>query len=129
MTTSRTEYTIRRPPLAATFDLPSPDRLLKVQPGDQVKLSFSVTERTSEGMWVEVIECCHPRIWRGTLQNEPHHIEDLSVEDDITFHPLDVIDICQFAAIARTDDDGASNMETFHEFCNVVRDRSSCESE
>ena len=113
-------YRIQRPPLAAKFELPSRDRLLEVNPGDQVKLGFAVGERQGERMWVEVIECCHPRSWRGILKNEPHHMENLRVGDDITFHPLDVIDVLTYSAITATTDDDQSNIVTMHEFCNTM---------
>jgi hypothetical protein len=123
MSDTATNCTIVRPPLSATYELPSRDRLLEVQPGDLIKLCFRVGERSGEVMWVKVIECCYPREWRGTLQNEPHNIKEMRYEDDITFHPLDVIDVRRFEDNKSTDDDGASNMRTFHEFCNVVTEK------
>lgn len=121
MTMSNTDYTIVRPPLVRTCELPPPERLLEVEPGDMVKLCFCETGQQGERMWVEVIECCHPRCWRGTLQNSPDCIECLQIEDDITFHPLDVIDIRKFAAKALWVN-RPSNTRPLHQYGNFVTD-------
>lgn len=76
---------IERPPLSPTFELPTREQLLRINPRNAVKLLFG-TER----MWVRVTECADNHLWRGTLVNQP-----LSPEGEfgmrVEFHPLDVI--------------------------------------
>ena len=85
---------IERPPLANTFELPTREELLEVEPGDLVKLTFNDRER----IWVEVVECCAPRLWSGLLKNDPftEECEGLEYGEQVAFHPLDVIAVMPF---------------------------------
>ena len=85
---------IGRPPLAETYELPTREELLEVDPGDLVKLRFNGKER----MWVEVVECCCPRLWSGLLKNDPltKECEGLEYGQQVEFHPLDVIGVMPF---------------------------------
>lgn len=46
------QYVILRPPLHPDFDLPKRKKLLKLKPGDLVKLRFKVGSDDPERMWV-----------------------------------------------------------------------------
>jgi hypothetical protein len=85
------EGSIRRPPLAPTFELPSRDGLLKVRCGDDVMLIFA--GEPGERMWVEVTEQPSPHEWCGRLRNAPRFIESLEYDATIRFHPLDIISV------------------------------------
>lgn len=86
---------IQRPPLSRTFDVPSPDDLLKVFQGDSVKLIFKGGKDT-ERMWVTVNQAGTMDNWIGTLDNDPvlsGVMSRISYGDTVQFHPFDVIDI------------------------------------
>ncbi|MDB5162991.1 MAG: hypothetical protein JWN28_598 [Candidatus Saccharibacteria bacterium] len=46
-----TDYAIIRPRLHADFELPTRQELLKLKPGDSVKLMFEVGNENIERMW------------------------------------------------------------------------------
>jgi len=86
-------YYICRPPILETFELPTREELLNIEPGDLVKLIFGsdeVVER--ERMWVKVIKIVETYGY-GELDNKPVLIPNLSLGDIVTFHLGDVIDI------------------------------------
>ena len=86
---------ILRPPLSRTFDVPTPDDLLKVFEGDGVKLIFKGGNDT-ERMWVSVTQAGNMDHWEGTIDNDPvlpGVASRISYRDTVRFHPYDVIDI------------------------------------
>lgn len=86
---------IVRPPLSRTFDVPTPDELLKVFQGDSVKLIFQAGDQ-AERMWVTVTRSGNMDEWEGELANEPATAgiaSKVSYGDTIRFHPYDVVDI------------------------------------
>lgn len=86
---------IIRPPLSRTFDVPSPENLLKVFEGDSVKLIFKGGTDT-ERMWVTITQAGNMDHWAGTLDNDPVTpgvMSRIKYRDRISFHPFDVIDI------------------------------------
>jgi len=89
--TNMKKYSICRPPLAKTFDLPSREDLLKVKKGKHVKLIFTDPYGT-ERMWVKVMENKEVDEWKGVLDNQPFTMH-MKLGQKVVFHPLDVIDI------------------------------------
>lgn len=90
------QYTIIRPPLHTRFELPTREDLLKVRPGDIVKLVFQVGDETPERMWVQVLSTDDMHAWTGKTDNEPFGktlATTLPCGKEITFHPLDIINI------------------------------------
>jgi len=86
---------IERPPLARTFDVPTPDELLKVFQGDWVKLIFTAGH-DSERMWVKVTQAGNMNRWVGILDNNPatkNVAMQISYGDEVRFHPYDVVAI------------------------------------
>ena len=102
------EYSIRRPPLSPTFDLPEREDLLRICPGDLVKLVFNDAER----MWVEVWDCCSPCKWTGSIKNNPvtEDCEMLEYDSLVEFHPLDIIDVMPFDQRTDLGDDSPDRM-------------------
>lgn len=47
-----------RPPLAETFELPTREELLDVEPGDLVKLTFNDRERMWTEFWIVAARDC-----------------------------------------------------------------------
>lgn len=80
------------PPVLSTFDLPPRENLLRVKPGDVVKLMFGQKGRPMERMWVKVTSVMDGQDWTGILFNTPLNIE-LKHGMALEFHPLTVIDI------------------------------------
>ncbi len=87
-------------PIAAenpyTFYKPSSEVIARVQPGDVVKLIFRFESNdpqapSAERMWVMVDECLVDGRFRGRLDNEPRHIQDLKFDDPVVFAPCHVI--------------------------------------
>jgi len=86
-------YYICRPPILETFELPTREELLDIEPGDLVKLIFGSNEVVeTERMWVKVIKIVETYGY-GELDNEPILITSLSLGDMVKFHLGDVIDI------------------------------------
>lgn len=86
-------YYICRPPILETFELPTREELLNIEPGDLVKLIFGSDEVVeTERMWVKVIKIVETYGY-GELDNKPVLIPNLSLGDIVTFHLGDVIDI------------------------------------
>lgn len=78
------------------FYKPSRDIIARVQPGDVVKLIFRFESNdpqapSAERMWVMVDECLVDGGFRGRLNNEPRHIQDLKLDDPVVFAPCHVI--------------------------------------
>lgn len=93
--THKNSVKILRPPLSRTFDVPSPEDLLKIFEGDSVKLIFNANGDT-ERMWVTVLQAGKMDQWTGTLDNEPITegiASNIKYRDKVYFHPYDVIDI------------------------------------
>lgn len=86
------KYTIERPPLSPTFDLPTREEILKLTKGRTVKLSFFSPQGDGERMWVTITECFETNKWQGELDNDPFIVE-AKRGDIVQFHPLDIIDI------------------------------------
>ncbi len=106
---------IERPPLARTFDVPTPEELLNVFQGDWVKLIFTAGH-DSERMWVNVTQAGNMDHWSGTLDNDPatKNIEmQISHGDVVHFHPYDVVAIDSYKRI-----DQQSNGELIQEVTN-----------
>ena len=86
-------YYICRPPILKTFELPTREELLNIEPGDLVKLIFASDEVIEkEEMWVKVIKIVETYGY-GELNSKPVYITNLSLDDLITFHLGDVVRI------------------------------------
>jgi hypothetical protein len=86
-------YTIERPPLTPTFDLPKKETLLTLKKGFFVKLIFADTKgKNKERMWIKLTKTNKTNQWEGTLNNIPYKLQ-ININQKITFHPLDIIDI------------------------------------
>ena len=87
-------------PIAAenpyTFYKPSRELISRVRPGEVVKLIFCFTSDDPEApraerMWVLVDEVLPDESFRGRLNNEPRHIQDLKLDDPVSFQACHVI--------------------------------------
>ena len=87
-------------PIAAenpyTFYKPSHELISRVRPGEVVKLIFRFTSDdpaapSAERMWVLVDEVLPDGNFRGRLNNEPRHIQDLKLDDPVSFQACHVI--------------------------------------
>ncbi len=87
-------------PIAAenpyTFYKPSRELISRVRPGEVVKLIFCFTSDdpaapSAERMWVLVDEVLADGSFRGRLNNEPRHIQDLKLDDPVSFQACHVI--------------------------------------
>lgn len=87
-------------PIAAenpyTFYKPSRALISRVRPGEVVKLIFRFTSDDPEApgaerMWVLVDEVLPDESFRGRLNNEPRHIQDLKLDDPVSFQACHVI--------------------------------------
>lgn len=90
------QYVILRPPLHPDFDLPKRKKLLKLKPGDLVKLRFKVGSDDPERMWVILEKCTDSELWSGKIDNDSEQKETLRVLPAgkiVHFHPLDIIAI------------------------------------
>lgn len=90
------KYKILRPPLDKKFDLPNKKLLLKLKPGDLVKLRFQVEPDIVERMWVIIEDCSNGELWSGKIDNDAFQNETIKILPEgkvIHFHPLDIIDI------------------------------------
>jgi hypothetical protein len=90
------EYIIIRPRLHPNFELPTREDLLKLKPGDSVKLMFQVDDDNVERMWVTLSDTSSEDNWMGIIDNDA--IQDLTtrvlpVDKAVNFHPLDIIAI------------------------------------
>ena len=89
---------IVRPPLSATFAVPSREGLLALQAGDFVKLMVQVENEAPERLWVALRECDKPAEWVGAVANEayqPRTATALPCGAVLCFHPLDVIEVME----------------------------------
>lgn len=90
------QYSILRPPLIASFELPTQQVLLSLKSGDHVKLIFKVGEESPERMWVKLTDCSNPDEWKGLIDSEAQQsatASELPVDKEVAFHPLDIIQI------------------------------------
>ena len=87
-------------PIAAenpyTFYKPSREIISRVSPGEVVKLIFCFSSDDPEApraerMWVLVDEVLPDGSFRGRLNNEPRHIQDLKLDDPVSFEACHVI--------------------------------------
>ncbi len=88
-------YSIERAPLHKNFWLPSRDQLLSVKVGQNVKLIFRVGEEV-ERMWIIVTKQQHDSEWTGIIDNDAVGktlSQVLPYRTEITFHPLDIIQV------------------------------------
>ncbi len=76
-----------------SFFIPSEDERRSVQPGDVVKIYFSMKDGWAERMWVEV-RAVKRRHIVGTLNNQPIGIPRLCSGDKVRFRPEHIIDMC-----------------------------------
>ena len=84
---------VNRPPLGPNFWLPDRDALLALNDGDIVKLIFTDDSGDcGERMWVTLTDVSTVDEWKAELNNVPFDL-DAMLDDEITFHPLDIIDI------------------------------------
>jgi hypothetical protein len=79
-----------------TFYKPPPEAIVRIAPGDTVKLIFEFSSDdpeapSAERMWVEVGEIVAPNSFRGRLDNEPYHIKDLELGDPVEFEARHII--------------------------------------
>ena len=89
-------YQVIRPPLKTSFELPLQKDLLVLKVGDHAKLIFQVGKDDPERMWVRIIECGNPDVWRGAIDNDANQnatAQALPPDFEVTFHPLDIIQI------------------------------------
>jgi hypothetical protein len=89
-------YQIIRPRLHPDFDLPNRSELLKLAPGDSVKLMFKVGDDNVERMWVTLTNTLSDEIWSGTIDSEATQAKTMNalpVDKKVNFHPLDIISI------------------------------------
>ena len=89
-----TDYTIIRPRLYADFELPTRRELLKLKPGDSVKLMFKVGNENIERMWVTLADTSRDDTWIGSIDNDatqPLTANILPADKAVSFHPLDII--------------------------------------
>lgn len=89
-----TKYKILRPPLTASFELPTQQDLLKLKVGDSAKLIFQVEKDDPERMWVKLTDCSSIDEWKGIVDNDATQKttqEVLPADKEISFHPLDII--------------------------------------
>jgi hypothetical protein len=87
-------YRIVRPRLHPNFELPSRKELLKLKPGDSVKLMFKVGTDDVERMWILLTDTSTDDLWKGTIDNDATQeltARTLPVEFEVSFHPLDII--------------------------------------
>ena len=87
------KYVIERPPLHDYFELPTREELLRVTPGDYVKVIFDIAGGGQERMWMKVTCSLDDHVWHGVLSNEPFSIPGEQCGSKIRFHPLDIIDV------------------------------------
>lgn len=79
-----------------TFYKPSREIIERVKPGEVVKLIFRFESEdpeapAAERMWVLVDEVQGQGRFRGRLNNEPRHIQDLKLDDPVQFEACHII--------------------------------------
>ena len=87
-------YSVIRPPLAKTYELPSRDDLLDLKPEGLVKVTFQVGKDDPERLWVLLKECTDIDRWIGITDNDPLQevtAKVLPAGSEVVFHPLDII--------------------------------------
>ena len=109
-------------PIAAknryTFYKPTRELIARVRPGEVVKLIFCFSSDDSvapraERMWVVVDEVLPDGSFRGRLNNDPRHIQDLMLNDPVSFQP------CHIINTQHDDDDNL--VERYIKRCFVTR--------
>jgi hypothetical protein len=91
-------YSIERPPVLDTFELPSREKLLKLTPLDMVKLTFSPEDETGvERMWVMITKQNNGWEWEGIVDNDAlGSLKNIIPAGTLVkFHPLDIIQISE----------------------------------
>jgi hypothetical protein len=89
------EFSIDRPPIAKTFELPTRDELLSLKPGDFAKLIFRVGSDSPERMWVQITEQQDSLEWSGVIDNDAKQEKTrkvLPTGKSVKFYPIDIID-------------------------------------
>ncbi len=87
-------YTILRPPLTSTYELPTRDELLALKPGDLAKVTFQVGDDEAERMWVILEDCSDIDTWTGRVDNDARQVNTANVLPAgklVEFHPFDII--------------------------------------
>ena len=92
-----TDAQIRADEHPYTFHKPSTQAVALLSPGDEVKLIFDFESDDpdapgAERMWVEIKEIKGKK-FKGVLDNEPAHIEDLKCGDPIDFEEKHIIQL------------------------------------
>jgi hypothetical protein len=93
---TKTKYTVLRPPLTPSFEVPSREALLKLKKGDSVKVRFLVDSEHPERMWVKLNSTNDPEDWTGRIDNESEQkLTSVVLKPDtlVHFHPYDIIAI------------------------------------
>ncbi len=77
-----------------TFEIPTLEERLAVQPGDYAKVGFECEDQDlgGERMWVQV-ERIEDGQWIGTLANDPMVIPSLRFGDEVRFEAKHIIGI------------------------------------
>jgi len=91
---AKSDYIILRPPLVATFELPTQNDLLKLKVGDSAKLIFQVGDDSPERMWVRLTDCSKQDAWKGIIDTDATQeatLRALPASREVIFHPLDII--------------------------------------
>ena len=89
-------YTILRPPLTPTYELPTRDELLALKPGDLAKVTFRVANDDAERMWVILEDCSDIDKCTAKIDNDARQANTakaLPVGKLVEFHPFDIIAI------------------------------------
>lgn len=101
-----------------TFYKPSREVIEQVKPGEVVKLIFRFESEdpeapAAERMWVLVDEVHGAGRFRGRLDNEPRHIQDLKLNDPLEFEACHIINT--------EHDDGDNIVERYIKRCFVTK--------
>lgn len=89
-------YKVIRPPLSASYELPSRSELLKLRPGDLAKVTFQVGDEMPERMWVVLSDCSDTDEWIGSVDNDatqPQTRASIPAEAIVRFHPFDIVSV------------------------------------
>lgn len=85
-------YKILKPPIIASFELPTREELLSAEINGFCKLMFEDKKsKEIERMWIKITKINWKGKWKGTLSNTPLGI-NMKYGEKIEFWPLDTID-------------------------------------
>lgn len=90
------DYTVLRPPLTPTYELPTRNDLLRLKTGDLAKVTFQVGDDEAERMWVILENCSTTDKWTGKIDSDARQTSTAKVLPAgklVEFHPLDIIAI------------------------------------